>query len=92
MRLGFHGFFGGHTSGVEHGLESKLVAEAFDDSHLIVADLSTGEVMAGSERGRVFVQRRLSVSCSIICEVRKGEEAWLLWFPLLFKIARVHCV
>jgi hypothetical protein len=58
---------------------------------LVMANLSTGEIVACSQSRGVFVQRRLAVSHGILCKVREAEEAWLLWLPQFFKVARIHC-
>jgi hypothetical protein len=56
-----------------------------------MANLSTWEIVSGSEGRRVFVECRLAISHRIFCEMRKAEEARLFWLPLLFKVSRIHC-
>jgi hypothetical protein len=47
--------------------------------------------VASCECRRVFIQGRLAVSHGIFWEVRKAEEARLLWLSLFFEVARIHC-
>lgn len=58
---------------------------------MVVADLSSREVVAGCERRRILVESWFAIFMfRIIREVWKAEESWLLWLPLLLKVSRVH--
>ena len=58
---------------------------------VVVADLSSREVVAGSECRRVLVEGWFAIFMfCVIWEMGKTEESWLLWLPLLLKIFGVH--
>jgi hypothetical protein len=91
VRLRFHGLFGRYAGCVQHCLGVKVSGSHSSMAGFVVANLGTWEVVAGCQGRGVFIQCRLAVSHGILCEVRKAEEAWLLWLSLLFKVLRIHC-
>ena len=92
--LRLHRFSRGHAGRVEHSLHWTLPRLATDVARTAklpgTANLSSGEVVAGSESGGVFVQGWLSVSRGIVGEMWELEEARLLWLALLLEIPRIH--
>jgi hypothetical protein len=92
VRLRLHGLFGRDAGCIQHCLGAQVsCSNSSMTGSLVMANLSTREIVACSKGRGVFVQCRLAVSHSILCEVRKAEEAWLLWLSLFFKVARIHC-
>jgi hypothetical protein len=89
VRLRFHGLFGRYARCIQHCLQAKVSGScsAMAGSSLM-ANLSTWEIVSGSEGRRIFVECRLAVSHRIFCEMWKAEEARLLWLPLLFKVPK----
>jgi hypothetical protein len=58
---------------------------------VVVADLSSREVVTSSERRRVLVERWFAIFvCCAIREMWKTEKPWLLWLPLLLEVFRIH--
>jgi hypothetical protein len=56
-----------------------------------IANLGSGEVVTGSESGRVFVERRLSIlMLRVIRKMWEAEKARLFRFTLLLEVARIH--
>jgi len=47
--------------------------------------------MASGKCRAILVQRGLAVSHGIFWEMRKTQEARLLWLTLLLEIPRIHC-
>jgi hypothetical protein len=92
VRLRFHGLFGRHAGCIQHCLGVPVSGSCNSMAgSLVMANLSPREIVACSKGRGVFVQCRLAISHGILCEVRKAEEAWLLWLSLFFKVARIHC-
>lgn len=56
-----------------------------------IANLSSGEVVASRERGRVLVQCGLAILMfRVIWEMRKTKKSRFLWLSLLLQVIRVH--
>jgi hypothetical protein len=92
VRLRFHGLFGRYAGCVQHCLQAKVSSSCSAMAEFrLMANLSTWEIVSGSQGRRVFVECRLAVSHRIFCEMWKAEEARLLWLLLLFEVARIHC-